>query len=81
MSGRDELGSVTIGAREIYDVLVRVERDMSLLQQRDTDVRETLAKHEQRLSEIDRWRFGMPVAALTGVASLVITLLKTTGAV
>lgn len=75
----DALGGVHIGAREIYDVLTEVRGDVRVMRSQTDDVRATLEKHEAKLSDLDKWRYGLPVAAISGLGGLALSLLKITG--
>ncbi|UQA94938.1 hypothetical protein [Streptomyces halobius] len=81
MSERDELGGVTIGAREIYDELVALRGDVRSLSQTHEAVRQTLTDHETRLRGLERWRYALPVAAVTSAGTLIAAALKATGVV
>jgi hypothetical protein len=62
----DPLG-VTIGAREIYDAVLGVREDVRSLKQDNASVNETLDDHESRIRSIERWKYGVPVATLSGL--------------
>ncbi len=81
MDDRNELGVVTVGAREIYDELVALRGDVRSLSQTNETVAQTLADHETRLRGLERWRYALPVAAVTSAGTLIAAALKATGAV
>jgi len=89
MTTPDPLG-VQIGAREIYDKLNGVERQLSdvdrkvdrLVAGHDglradiADVRADIADHEARVRTLERGRWPLPsLAALVSIAALVVGLL------
>ncbi|MFI9076072.1 hypothetical protein ACIGW8_06140 [Streptomyces sioyaensis] len=80
MSERDNLGGVTIGAREIYDELVALREDVRSLSQTHEAVAQTLTDHESRLRGLERWKYALPVAAVTSAGTLITAALKATGA-
>ncbi|WP_411140097.1 hypothetical protein [Streptomyces sp. x-80] len=80
MSDRDELGAVMIGAREIYDELVALRGDVRSLTQTHEAVSQTLADHESRLRGLERWRYALPLAAITSLGTLIAALAKAAGA-
>lgn len=49
MPGSDPLGPVQIGAREIYDAVVRVGNAVERLTDQHADTERTVGDHEQRL--------------------------------
>ena len=75
----DEPLGVTISAREIYDQIVGMRGDVQSLLQSNTEVQKTLDDHEQRIRSNERWRYGMPIAALGAVVSAGITIAKAIG--
>lgn len=80
MSERDELGGVAIGAQEIYDELVALRGDVRSLSQTHEAVTQTLTDHETRLRGLERWRYALPVAAVTSLGTLIVAVLKSAGA-
>jgi hypothetical protein len=68
-NGEDPL-VVHIGAREIYDELLGMRDDVRSLAQTRVDVNETLDDHEDRLRSVERWKYGVPVATLSGLISV-----------
>ncbi|MFJ2906861.1 hypothetical protein [Streptomyces sp. NPDC087212] len=79
----DPLG-VVIGAREVFDEVVGLRGDVRSLIESGEDVRDQLDDHETRIRglEGERGRFVVPVAVITGVATVVaagLTVAKLTG--
>ncbi|MGW6061699.1 MULTISPECIES: hypothetical protein [unclassified Streptomyces] len=70
---RDDPLGVRIGAREIYDEVVGLRGDVQRLGQQGESVDETLEDHETRIRglESERGKFVVPVALITGVATVV----------
>ncbi|AUG87153.1 hypothetical protein HOS58_gp21 [Streptomyces phage Attoomi] len=81
MSEREDLGGVTIGAREIYDAVVATREDVRSLTQTHESVAQTLTDHEDRLRGLERWKYALPVAAVTSAGTLITAALKATGKV
>ncbi|MGW1837090.1 hypothetical protein [Streptomyces sp. NPDC002067] len=79
MRDRDELGAVVIGAREIYDELVALRGDVRSMSQTHETVAQNLADHESRLRSLERWRYALPVAAVTSAGTVVVAVIKATG--
>lgn len=81
MADRDEdLGVVTIGAREIYDQLVAMREDVRSSTQTLQTTAETLNDHESRIRTLERWKYSVPVALVTAVISAGVTIYTKTGA-
>jgi hypothetical protein len=80
MSDRDPLG-VTIGAREIYDELVGMREDVRSLTQTSESVANKLDDHEDRLRTLERWKYALPTAAVSGVLAAGVTLARAAGAI
>lgn len=78
MTDQDPLG-VTISAREIYDQIVGLRDDVRSLVQSSAEVSKTLEDHEGRLRSVERWKYSVPIAAITAVASAAVTLVKGIG--
>lgn len=72
---RDPLG-VTISAREIYDEIVGLREDVRSLTQSNEGVGEQLKDHEDRLRKVEAWRYALPVSAVTGIVSAVVTFVR-----
>lgn len=70
----NDLGSVTIGAREIYDELVAMRDDVRASSQNLATVTDTLSDHEARLRSVERWRYSVPTALVTAVLSAATTI-------
>jgi hypothetical protein len=77
---RDPLG-VVISSREIYDEIVGMREDVRSLSQHNERVTETLADHEDRIRGLERWKYALPVAAVTSAGTLITAALKATGKV
>lgn len=83
----EQLGPVTIGAREIYDAVLRLQGSVDRLsdhqqaQARETDARfaavgTRIDDHEQRIRTGERSRWPLPsVAVLLSLLALVLTAL------
>lgn len=70
MPNSEEPLGVTIGAREIYDAVLGVREDVRSLKQDNKSVNETLDDHEDRLRSVERWKYGVPVATLSGLIAV-----------
>jgi hypothetical protein len=71
----EDLGSVTIGAREIYDQLVAMRDEVRTSTQSLTAVSGTLADHEDRLRTVERRTVAVPATIVTAVISAATTIL------
>ncbi|MEU6246424.1 hypothetical protein [Glycomyces sp. NPDC047010] len=79
----EDLGTVTIGAREIYDEVVSMRGDLgrfggelSRISDADETTQENLADHEDRLRQMERRLWAIPTAAtLLAVGSLVVAII------
>ncbi|GHH67665.1 hypothetical protein GCM10017673_15040 [Streptosporangium violaceochromogenes] len=82
----DPLGPVTIGAREIYDLLLATDRKVDNIRAEVAQVASghgelvaDHADHEARIRALERGRWPLPsVAALIALASLVLAVLSFT---
>ncbi|MEV4457002.1 hypothetical protein [Microbispora sp. NPDC049633] len=82
----DPLGPVTIGAREIYDLLLRTDRKVDQIDSKVEQVATAhaatvtdLADHESRIRALERGRWPLPsVAALVSLASLILAIVAFT---
>ncbi|MEV7358266.1 hypothetical protein [Kitasatospora sp. NPDC091276] len=72
----DQLGTIHIGAREVYDQVVGLREDVRAMGQQAEGVREELADHESRLRALEAWRYALPIGAVTGVLAAVISLVQ-----
>jgi len=70
----EDLGAVTIGAREIYDQLVGLREEVRTSTHTLQSTAETLADHETRIRAIERWKYSVPTALVTAVVSAAVTL-------
>jgi hypothetical protein len=75
MSEHDPLG-VTISAREIYDQIVGLRDDVRSLVQSNQEVSHKLDDHETRLRSIERWKYGIPIAAVGAVGSAGVAIVS-----
>ncbi|WP_330478672.1 hypothetical protein OG301_26705 [Streptomyces platensis] len=75
-----ELGTVNIGAREIYDQLVAMREEVRSSTQSHAAVAEKLTDHEDRLRAVERWKYSVPTALVTAVISAAVTLATKLGA-
>lgn len=74
----NDLGTVTIGAREIYDELVATRADVRSSSDRLATVATTLTDHEDRLRSLERRTYALPaalVAAFLSAATTITTVL------
>lgn len=76
----EDLGTVTIGAREIYDELVAMRGEVRASAQTHATVAEKLADHEDRLRSVERWKHANITALTIAVISAVVTLVTKLGA-
>ncbi|MFD7584188.1 hypothetical protein ACFV84_01945 [Kitasatospora sp. NPDC059811] len=70
---------MSIGAREIYDQVVGLREEMRTMTQQGESVREELEDHENRLRDLERWKYALPVAAVSGVVAATATVAKAIG--
>ena len=69
----EPLGPVIIGAREIYDALVRLTATVDRLVDQHDGTRVEVAAHEARLRTLERSRWPLPsLAALVSIAALIV---------
>ncbi|OKI24408.1 hypothetical protein [Streptomyces sp. CB03911] len=71
----DSLG-VHISPREIYDQIVGMREDVRGLTQTSESVRAELADHEDRLRQIERWRYAVPATVVMGLGSAVAEAIR-----
>lgn len=68
----DDVGSVSIGAREIYDLGLRTKEAVERLELRLGDVSQELADHEVRIRDIEKTRWPLsPANVLTAVLAVI----------
>ncbi|MFJ4188249.1 MULTISPECIES: hypothetical protein [unclassified Kitasatospora] len=67
---------VSIGAREIYDEVIGLRSEVRSIGQQAEGVRDELDDHEARLRTLEAWRYGVPVAALTGVGGALVAIVQ-----
>lgn len=75
----NRLGVVEIGAREIYDEVVGLREDMRSVAEKGEELRADVDDHETRIRDLERWRYALPVAAVSGVVAAGVTVAKVTG--
>jgi len=76
----DPLGPVVIGAREVYDAVMRLTALVDRLSGQHTDAEGDLRDHEARIRALERGRWPLPsLAALCGLAALVVSVLALLG--
>ncbi|MFI7357160.1 MULTISPECIES: hypothetical protein [Streptomyces] len=75
----NRLGVVEIGAREIYDEVVGLREDMRSVAEKGEELRADVDDHETRIRDLERWRYALPVAAVSGVVAAGVTVAKATG--
>jgi hypothetical protein len=72
----EPFGPVVIGAREIYDAVVRVSAKVDLLSMQMTAQGSDLADQEARIRTLERARWPLPsMAVLTSIAALIAAVL------
>lgn len=72
----EPFGPVVIGAREIYDAVVRVSAKVDLLSLQHTQQSAEVQDQETRIRTLERARWPLPsVAVLTSIAALVAAVL------
>lgn len=75
----EPLLGVTITSREIYDEIVGMREDVRSLTQHHESVTGKLADHEDRLRTLERWKYALPTAAVTGLVAAGVTIAKAAG--
>ena len=76
----EALGPVTIGAREIYDALMRLTATVDRMSEQVTDVRGEVQDHEERVRSLERSRWPLPsLAAIIAAASLAVSWIRPGG--
>ena len=76
----ESLGPVTIGAREIYDALMRLTATVDRMSEQVTDVRSEVQDHEERVRSLERSRWPLPsLAAIIAAASLAVAWIRPGG--
>jgi hypothetical protein len=78
------MGPVTIGAREIYDAVLRLEGSVGRMADHQQVVRNELADHEQRIRSGERLRWPLPsvsiaISILVFVLALIPAITGTAG--
>lgn len=73
----DQLGPVTIGAREIYDLGLATKQSVERVAMQIDGHAQKLADHEVRLDAIEQTRWPLsPAAVVAGVLALISILLQ-----
>jgi hypothetical protein len=68
---------VRIGAREIYDALVRLEATVGRLVEQYAETRAEVRDHEGRMRDLERGRWPLPaLAALVSLAALAVAIIR-----
>lgn len=75
MTDGQDLGHVTIGAREIYDEVRATREEVRGSTQALQALAETLSDHETRLRAVERWRYSVPAALVTSVIAAGMAIL------
>lgn len=69
----EPLGPVIIGAREIYDQVIRIGAAVDRVAGQVDDTKQEVADHEARIRALERSRWPLPaLAVLVSIASLVL---------
>lgn len=76
----NDLGTVTIGAREIYDQLVSLTDEVRASTLNHAAVDTKLADHEERIRSVERWKYSVPAAVVTSVLAAAVTIATKLGA-
>ena len=73
----EPLGTVQIGAREIYDVVVQTRATVERLAAQHAETRTEVRDHEERIRILEKARWPLPsLAAAISLAALIITYLR-----
>lgn len=78
-----EEAGIFISTRDMYEQLVKlneqfaeVSKNLATLAALMTDTRQEQDELEQRVQSLERWKYGLPVAYLGVLVSLIASLLK-----
>jgi tellurite resistance protein len=71
----DDVGTVTIGAREIYDKVTELADAVTAANMLHAVVADKVADHETRLRAVERWKYSIPAALATSVIAAATTIL------
>lgn len=72
----DPLGPVTIGAREIYDQVVRLQVTVERMADQHVGTADDIKDHEVRLRSLERGRWPLPsLAVLVSLVALLLAAL------
>jgi hypothetical protein len=72
----EPLGPVTIGAREIYDQVVRLQVAVERMGDQHIGTADDIKDHEARLRSLERGRWPLPtVSVLVALVALVLAVL------
>jgi len=65
---------VVITFRDVYEKFNELAIEMRLLRHEVTGDKSIKEDHEKRIRELEAWKYGLPVAFLTAVAGVIISL-------
>lgn len=74
----DPLG-VHISAREIYDEIVGMRADLRSLAHASDTATIRQDDHEQRLRDLERWKYALPIAAVMSGGAMAAELIRVMG--
>lgn len=72
-SGNGE--GVHITLREIYDALVSVQSNVGSMTEQMGQVLARIEDHEQRIRNTERWVLAVPISAVVGVLTAVVSIM------
>lgn len=82
----DEPNGVYISMRDVYDQMILLKdsvRDLTsslpVYKQDIDDIKIVQADMETRMRSTEKWRYGLPIASILAILSLVITAFQTFG--
>jgi hypothetical protein len=78
MPPQDE-GGVFISTRDIYDKLTLAIEELRRIAVQMESTQADSADKETRIRALERWKYGLPIATLIALASLVTTLSRNAG--
>lgn len=76
--GDDSL-NIQIGAREIYDEVVKLRDDVHSMGEAGAQSRADIDDHETRIRKLETWRYSLPVAVVSGLTAAAVTLAQIAG--
>lgn len=68
-------GGVRITLREIYDALVGVQANVGSMTEQMGQVLARVEDHEQRIRNTERWVLAVPVSAVVGILTAVVSIM------